>query len=155
MGSTVFDSLLFRDMFGTAAMRAVFDDRATVARYVEVEVALARAEARVGVVPAAAAEAIAHGASVEALDFDRLKRETDNVGYPILPVVTQMSALCGEAGRYVHWGATTQDIMDTSTVLQMRAVLDMVGADVDALRAVRRCRRHARIDREQGAGGPA
>ena len=136
MGSTVFESVLFRDMFGTAAMRAVFDDRALVARYIEVEVALARAEARVGVIPADAGEAIARAAAAVTLDFERLKRETDNVGYPILPVVAQLSTLCGEAGRYVHWGATTQDIMDTSTVLQIRAALDLVAADVEALRQI-------------------
>ncbi|TWS96565.1 3-carboxy-cis,cis-muconate cycloisomerase [Reyranella sp. CPCC 100927] len=136
MGSTVFDSALFRDMFGTAAMRAIFDDRALVGRYIEVEVALARAEARVGVIPAEAGEAIARAAATVTLDFERLKRETDNVGYPILPVVAQLSTLCGEAGRYVHWGATTQDIMDTATVLQMRAALDLVAADVEALRGI-------------------
>jgi 3-carboxy-cis,cis-muconate cycloisomerase len=134
MGSTVFDSALFRDMFGTPEMRAIFDDRALVARYIEVEVALARAEARVGVIPADAGEAIAGAAEAVTLDFERLKRETDNVGYPILPVVAQLSTLCGEAGRYVHWGATTQDIMDTSTVLQLRAALDLVQADIEALR---------------------
>lgn len=136
MASTVFDSALFRDMFGTESMRAVFDDRALVARYVEVEVALARAEARVGVIPADAGEAIARAAAAVQLDFDRLKRETDNVGYPILPVVAQLSVLCGEAGRYVHWGATTQDIMDTATVLQMRAGLDLLTADLEALRGI-------------------
>ncbi|HJQ60372.1 MAG TPA: 3-carboxy-cis,cis-muconate cycloisomerase [Vineibacter sp.] len=136
MASTVFDSALFRDMFGTEAMRAVFDDRALVARYVEVEVALARAESRVGVIPADAGESIARAAASVQLDFDRLKRETDNVGYPILPVVAQLSALCGEAGRYIHWGATTQDIMDTATVLQVRAALDLVSADVEALRDI-------------------
>ncbi len=134
MGSTVFDSALFRDMFGTPDMRAIFDDRALVARYVDVEVALARAEARVGVIPADAGEAIARAAETVTLDFERLKRETDNVGYPILPVVAQLSTLCGEAGRYVHWGATTQDIMDTGTVLQLRAALDLVQADVETLR---------------------
>jgi 3-carboxy-cis,cis-muconate cycloisomerase len=136
MGSTVYDSALFRDMFGTQAMRAIFDDRALVARYVEVEVALARAEARVGVIPAEAGDAIARAAAAVTLDFDRLKRETDNVGYPILPVVAQLSTLCGEAGRYIHWGATTQDIMDTTTVLQIRAALDLVAADVEALRGI-------------------
>ncbi|MBL8674340.1 MAG: 3-carboxy-cis,cis-muconate cycloisomerase, partial [Rhodospirillales bacterium] len=79
MGSTVFDSGLFRDMFGTPAMRAVFDDRATVARYVEVEIALARAESRAGVIPAEAGEAIAAAAGSITLDFERLKRETEIV----------------------------------------------------------------------------
>ena len=51
-------------------------------------------------------------------------RETDIVGYPILPLVHQMAKQCGEAGRYVHWGATTQDIMDTAVILQVRAGLE-------------------------------
>ena len=49
-----------------------------------------------------------------------MRQETDIVGYPILPLVHQMVKQCGEAGRYVHWGATTQDIMDTAVVLQLR-----------------------------------
>lgn len=61
------------------------------------------------------------------LDFDRLRHETEIVGYPILPLVRQLSAICGEeAGRYVHWGATTQDIMDLASVLQMKEGLAIV-----------------------------
>ena len=97
---------------------------ALISRYAEVEVALAKAEARCGVIPAEAAEEIAARTDVSALDFDLLRRETDIVGYPILPLVHQMAKQCGEAGRYVHWGATTQDIMDTAVVLQLRAGLD-------------------------------
>ena len=82
--------------------------------------ALARAQARCGVIPAEAAEEIAARSKVEALDFDLLRQETDIVGYPILPLVHQLVKMCGEAGRYVHWGATTQDIMDTAVVLQVR-----------------------------------
>lgn len=61
------------------------------------------------------------------LDFDRLRHETEIVGYPILPLVRQLSVICGEeAGRYVHWGATTQDIMDLASVLQMKHGLVIV-----------------------------
>lgn len=61
------------------------------------------------------------------LDFDRLRHETEIVGYPILPLVRQLSAICGEdAGKYVHWGATTQDIMDLASVLQMKQGLVIV-----------------------------
>ena len=132
--STVIDSLLFRDAFGTAAMRDIFSDTALVARYVEVEVALAKAEARVGVIPAAAADEIARRADASKLDVEMLRKETDLVGYPILPVVHQLVKQCGEAGRYVHWGATTQDIMDSAVVLQMRDALTIVGDDIAALR---------------------
>jgi len=134
--TTVLDSILFRDAFGTAAMRDVFADRALIARYVEVEVALARAEARVGVIPQDAADAIAARANAETLDAEKLREETDLVGYPILPVVHQLVKQCGEAGRYVHWGATTQDVMDTAVVLQMREALRIVGDDIAALRKI-------------------
>jgi 3-carboxy-cis,cis-muconate cycloisomerase len=137
MPSTPIDSGLFRDMFGTPAMRAVFSDEALLGRYAEAEAALARAEAKVGVIPVEAEEAIS-AAVGRGLSFDmeRMKRETENVGYPILPLVHQLQDAAGEAGRYVHWGATTQDIMDTATVLQLRAALDLVAQDIEALRGI-------------------
>ncbi|WP_337875166.1 adenylosuccinate lyase family protein [Elioraea sp.] len=136
MAATPLDSRLFADMVGTRAMRAVFDDAALVARWLEVEAALARAEARLGVIPEEAARAIEAAARRIVIDWERLRRETENVGYPILPLVHQLAEEAGEAGRYVHWGATTQDIMDTATVLQLRAALDLVAADIEALRGI-------------------
>ena len=70
------------------------------------------------------------------MDWDTLRQETDNVGYPILPLLHQLVKQCGEAGRYVHWGATTQDIMDTADVLRIRAGLEIVEADIATLRRV-------------------
>jgi len=134
--TTVLDSILFRDAFGTAAMREVFSDHALLSRYIEVEIALAKAEARCGVIPQAAADAIAARTDVAALDFDALRQETDIVGYPILPLVHQIAQQCGEAGRYVHWGATTQDIMDSALVLQLRAGLAIIDRDIAALRDI-------------------
>ncbi|MCW2291129.1 3-carboxy-cis,cis-muconate cycloisomerase [Pseudomonas sp. BIGb0408] len=136
MSTTVFDSALFRDMFGTAEMRNVFSDKALIERYIEVEVALARAEARCGVIPAEAAEVIAAKASYASLDLALMQHETEIVGYPILPLVEQLSKTCGDAGRYVHWGATTQDIMDTAVVLQVRAALAIVERDIQAVRGL-------------------
>lgn len=134
--STVLDSILFRDAFGTPAMRDVFSDRRLIARYIEVEVALAKAEARCGVISSEAAEVIARESSLERIDFDHMRHETDIVGYPILPLVHQLVSMCGEAGRYVHWGATTQDIMDTANVLQVRDALDIVESDIRTLRGI-------------------
>lgn len=136
MSSTVFDSALFRDMFGTAEMREIFSDEGLVGRYLEAEAALARAQARLGVVPGHAAEAIDAAANAIEIDYDLLRRETEIVGYPILPLVHQLSKAAGEAGGYVHWGATTQDIMDTANVLQIRAALDVVGRDLTELRGI-------------------
>ncbi|GAB3625962.1 3-carboxy-cis,cis-muconate cycloisomerase [Pandoraea terrae] len=134
--STVVDSILFRDAFGTAQMRALFSDRALIQRYIEVEVALAKAQARVGVIPAEVAEVIARESTIERVDFDHMRHETDIVGYPILPLVHQLVEMCGDAGRYVHWGATTQDIMDTAVALQVRDALDVIDDDISTLRKI-------------------
>src|SRR3954463_4007220 len=134
--TTVLDSILFRDAFGTPRMREVFSDYALISRYVEVEIALARAQARCGVIPTEAAEEIAAKSTPATLDFDLLRHETDIVGYPILPLVHQLVEQCGDAGRYVHWGATTQDIMDTALVLQIRAGLAIIESDIAALRGI-------------------
>ncbi len=133
MPSTVYDSAIFRDMFGTPAMRAVFSDEALARRYVDVEVALARAEAKAGVIPAEAAAEIERRAAAIEVDLPALKAETDIVGYPIVGIVHQLAKGAGDAAGYVHWGATTQDIMDTATVLQLRDALGLVRTDLEAL----------------------
>ncbi len=136
MASTVLDSFLFRDAFGTPAMRGIFEDAALLGRYTEVEVALARVQGRLGVIPAQAAKDIAAHCDASKLDLERLKKETEIVGYPILPLVRQLAAQCGESGKFLHWGATTQDIMDSAVVLQVRDALALIGKDLDALRAI-------------------
>lgn len=138
MASSVFDSVLFRDMFGTPAMRAIFDDRAFVARCVDTETALARAEARAGLIPDDAARTITRSADADAFDYDALRAETEIVGYPIMSIVRQMAAQCGDAGRYLHWGATTQDIMDNATMLQCKAAVDLIEAQLNETRAALR-----------------
>src|SRR5438552_18483493 len=93
--TTVLDSILFRDAFGTPGMREVFSDLGLISRYAEVEIALAKAEARCGVIPVEAAQDIANRTDVAALDFDLLRRETDIVGYPSLPLVPSVAMPCG------------------------------------------------------------
>ena len=122
-------------------MRAVFDDKGLIAKYIETEVALAKAEATCGVIPQEAADEIAEKSTVETMDFDRFRHETEIVGYPILPLVHQLNEQCGKSGGYVHWGATTQDIMDTANVLQIRDALNLIEADVGrSLRSLSRQR---------------
>ena len=79
---------------------------------------------------------IAAKCNVATLDFDLLRRETDIVGYPILPLVHQLVKQCGEAGRYVHWGATTQDIMDTADVFRSAPALRSSKHDIATLRRI-------------------
>lgn len=107
--------------------KQVFDDEAYITRCIEAEAALARAQSKCAVIPPHIGAQVTKHAQSPALDMARLRHETEIVGYPILPLVRQLAALCGsEAGRYVHWGATTQDIMDLASVLQMKEGLGIV-----------------------------
>src|SRR6185295_294429 len=135
MPSTVLDSDIFKDMFGSADMRAVFSDDNLIECCVDAEIALAVAQGRLGVIPQEAADAIAKRAPAVEIDRAELKRDAENVGYPILGLVRRLSEKLGEAGRYVHWGATTQDIVDTATVLQIRAALAIIERDMVAVSA--------------------
>jgi 3-carboxy-cis,cis-muconate cycloisomerase len=121
----VLDSAIFSPLFSDAEISALLTDEAFVGALVEVEAALARAQARVGVIPAATAEQISR---VKAADIDIavLTKETIRSGFPIIALVQQIRRQAGEeAGSYVHWGATTQDIMDSAAVLQMRAAIEL------------------------------
>lgn len=135
MHSTLIDSRFLGSLFSTPEMKQVFSDTGTLTRYTETEVALALAEGKLGLIPDEVAKTIAERAPHIALDMDRLERETHNVGYPILPLVHQLAEGLGEAGKFLHWGATTQDIMDTALVLQIRAGLDLVEADLRGVAA--------------------
>lgn len=127
MPSHLVDSLIFRDFYSTDEMRAIFDDAHLVQCWLDVEAALARAQARLHIIPQVAAEEITKQAKADGIDYDKLRAGTNLVGYPILPLVRQLAARCaGDAGRYVHWGATTQDIMDTGNVLQLRSALNLI-----------------------------
>ncbi|MEQ3624619.1 MAG: adenylosuccinate lyase family protein [Celeribacter sp.] len=131
---TALDSPVWGRSFADDEMRTIFSADRYIAACVEVEVALARAQARLGIIPKEAAEGIS-AAAKRPLDPERLARETEVVGYPILPIVEQIAPAAGDAGRYLHWGATTQDIMDTATVLQIREGLALAATRVDTIRA--------------------
>lgn len=145
MAATAPESLIFGDLFGTPAMRTIFDDTALARRWARVEAALAEAQAECGLIPAAAARAIVAAAEKFQPDLRRLGAGTVLVGYPIVELVRQLGAAVPvELRGFLHWGATTQDIMDTAVVLQLRDALALVEADLDAIRAelVRLARRH-------------
>ncbi len=134
MPAYAIDSRLFRDQFSTPEMRAIWDDVTTVQRWLDVEAALAEVQAELGLIPRRAAQAIVAAAKVESLDLDALKVEMDRTAHPIVPLVRALGAACaGDAGQYAHWGATTQDIIDTGFVLQMREAWPLILSRVDAL----------------------
>ena len=132
MSVSLIDSTVYGGLFTTPAMRAVFSDAARLQRMLDVEAALARAEAKLGLIPAEAAAEISAKADVGRFDLETIGKGTALVGYPIVPLVKALGQACaGDAGRYVHWGATTQDIVDTALVLQLRDGLDLISQDLD------------------------
>jgi 3-carboxy-cis,cis-muconate cycloisomerase len=134
MAATAFDSVILGNLFGTEAMRRVFLDQTRIAIYLDIEAALARAEARLGIIPAAAADEISARAKIEHIDLELLRHRTEVVGSPIIPVVEQLVARCADSsGQYVHWGATTQDLTDTATMIQIREALSIVDGDLRVL----------------------
>ncbi len=128
------DSVVLGDLFGTPAMRDLFGDDGRLQAMLDVEAALARAEARLGLIPAEAAQAITAAARLEHLDPAALAASTRVVGYPVVALTKQLGRAAGaEAARWVHWGATTQDILDTAQSLQVRRGLDLVEAELDRI----------------------
>jgi 3-carboxy-cis,cis-muconate cycloisomerase len=128
---------LLDPLFGFAAMGEVFTDAARLQRMLDFEAALARAEARCGVIPAGAAAAIASKCKAELIDVNALAAATAASLNPAIPLVEQLTALVAkddpEAARFVHWGATSQDANDTGLVLQIRQALDILETDLAAL----------------------
>src|SRR5262249_29183064 len=129
MTSTL-DSKVFGTLFGDAEISQALTNEAYVQTLVEVETALARAEARVGVIPQAAANQIANAADPNKIDLEALAKGTARSGFPIIALVQEIrKAVGGEAASYVHWGATTQDIMDNAGVLQLPPLLKSTKKD--------------------------
>src|SRR6201996_3839610 len=143
MPVSLIDSSIFRDIFSTEAMRRVFSDENRIQKYLDFEAGLARAQARLGIIPQNACDEILKHCNVAEIDLAKVKSQTERIGYPVLPVVQQLVALCRDGlGEWCHWGATTQDITDSATVMQIREGLTLVEADLngisDALAALAR-----------------
>src|SRR5438105_6966085 len=134
MTATVIDSTVFRHIFSSEPMRQVFSDEHRVQCYLDIEAALARVQARLGLIPQRAADEIVARCTLDIIDMTKLKSQTELIGYPVLPVVQQLVAACADnLGQYSHWGATTQDITDSATILQIREALSLVEDDLSAI----------------------
>ena len=132
--ATIIDSRIFGNIFGSEAMRRVWSDESRTAKYLEFERALAVVQGRLGIIPKEAAEEIARNCDIAKIDMDKLRAKTEQIGYPVLGVVSQLNALCRDRlGEYCHWGATTQDVTDTATVLQIREGLEIVEGELAAI----------------------
>jgi 3-carboxy-cis,cis-muconate cycloisomerase len=122
-------------MLSSGQMRAICDDATVLQRMLDFEAALARAEATTGVIPKAAAEPIARACKVSSFDLAALADAAPRSGNLAIPLVKALTAHVArtdpEAARYVHWGATSQDVIDTAAMLTLRAGIDALAADLD------------------------
>src|ERR1700719_3316583 len=127
-------SPLLAPMLSSAAMRAVCDDVACLQNMLDFEAALARAEAATGVIPASAAGPITHACKAGLFDLAALAQAATRSGNLAIPLVKALTADVAkadvEAARYVHWGATSQDVIDTAAMLTLRAGIDVLLADI-------------------------
>ena len=134
MPATIIDSTIFGNIFSTDAMKAVWSDENRTRKYLDIEAALARVQARLGIIPQKAADEIVAACDINKIDMGKLRTQTERIGYPVLGVVSQINALCRDRlGEFCHWGATTQDITDTATVMQIREALALVDQDLVAV----------------------
>ena len=128
-------SPLLAPMLSSAAMRAVCDDAACLQNMLNFEAALARAEAATGVIPQSAAGPIAAACRAESFDLAALADASTRSGNLAIPLVKALTSNVAkqdaDAARYVHWGATSQDVIDTATMLTLRAAIDILLGDID------------------------
>src|SRR5438477_5989929 len=136
MRASIIDSRILGNIFTTDEMRLVWSDENRTAKYLEVEKSLASVQGRLGIIPRDAADEIVSNCDIAKIDMDELRAQTERIGYPVLGVVSQLNALCKDGlGEWCHWGATTQDITDTATVLQIREGLVLVDEELKELSA--------------------
>jgi 3-carboxy-cis,cis-muconate cycloisomerase len=136
MPASAFDSFYFRDRYGSPAMRAIWDDRAMVQRWLDVEAALATTQAELGLVPVSAAREIARRARVDLIDLAAMKREFDTTWNPVMPLVNALRRVVRpSAGRWLHWGTTSKNIIDTALALQIKDTYGVVAGEMDAIAA--------------------
>ncbi len=128
---------LLDPLFRWRALDEIFSDRARVQRMLDFEAALARAEARVEVIPRAASVAIEKKCRAELIDLSSLAESAALAGNLAIPLVKQLTALVArddkESARFVHWGATSQDAIDTGFILQLQEALDLICKDLSRL----------------------
>jgi adenylosuccinate lyase len=137
VGSRITDSALYGHLWGTAELRAIFDEPSRIQSWLEILATLARAQAEAGIVPAAAAEAIAQYARVELLNLDLVQEETRRSGHSTLGLIKGLQeVLPPEAREWVYYGATVQDLTDTWTVLAMKRVGAIVWRDLRSIESV-------------------
>jgi adenylosuccinate lyase len=130
MASHVIDMIMLQNNFGTPHMREVWGDQNRLQKHLDVEAALALAEGELGMIPEKAAQMIASQAKAELFHIEELAAEVQVVKHSLTPTIRALQKLCGPDGEYVHFGVTTQDVVDTGTMLQLKEAHEIIVRDL-------------------------
>jgi adenylosuccinate lyase len=134
MASGVFDDALIRHLWSSDELRAIFSDRNRVQKWYDFEAALALEQAALGIIPEAAAREIARNASVERIDLEAVAAEIRRIKHPLVPALKAVEKRCRDGhGEYIHFGPTTQDVLDTGAMLQVRDAHAIFLRDIGAI----------------------
>jgi adenylosuccinate lyase len=134
MASGVFDDALIRHLWSTDELRAIFSDANRVQKWYDFEAALALEQAELGIIPKAAAQDIAAKAKVANVDLSAIAAEIRRIKHPLVPALKAVEKLCRDGhGEYIHFGPTTQDVLDTATVMQMKEAHAIYLRDMKAI----------------------
>ncbi len=145
MASGVFDDVLIQHLWSTEELRGIFNDHNRVQKWFDFEAALALEQAALGIIPGAAADEIAANAKISKIDIHVVAAEIRRIKHPLVPAVKAVQKLCKpEHGEYIHFGPTTQDVLDTATMLQIRDAHVIYLRDLKAIgnALVRLCEQH-------------
>ena len=134
MASGVFDDALLKHLWSTDELRAIFNDSNRVGKWYEFEAALALEQAALGIIPKAAGDEIARNARIDKVDVEKIAAEIRRIKHPLVPALKAVEDLCKEGlGEYIHFGPTTQDVLDTACVLQMKEAHAIYLRDMKAI----------------------
>ncbi|MDD0976231.1 adenylosuccinate lyase [Pseudomonas fontis] len=136
MPSHITESRIHGGVYSSPEFAAIFSDTQQVQKWLDVERALAATQAEMGIIPVEAAQEIARVAKVELYDLDALGRESRETGHILVPLIRALAKSCSAGwGEYVHYGVTTQDILDTGLILQIKDAWDQVLGRLHSIRS--------------------
>lgn len=131
MGCHMIDSILFSENYLTPKMKEIWEDVAIMKNWLNLEAALAQSQAELGIISHEVAEEIARKAKVELLDMEAIKKDIAKTGHSMVPVIRELQRKCaGNAGEFVHLGATTQDVIDVGLILAAQRAFAVIYEDV-------------------------
>lgn len=133
MSVSVFDMHSLQHLWSSEALREIFSEEQRVQKWLDFEAALATAQGELGIIPESAARVIAANAKVEKIDIPLMASEIRRIKHSLVPMLKQLQALAGKDGEWVHYGATTQDVLDTGMILQMKAAHQVFLRDLRAI----------------------